>query len=473
MTQEVRENVTGPLNNPSDFLRALQGLVNDFNKLVRAFNTLSDTPMTFAQIVAKPTTLSGYGIIDAAPLHHTHVAADILDLPTGFSGVVAWSAITGKPYTVDGFGIIDASKVGHKHHWSDILDPPPVGVGPAGPPGPPSTVPGPPGPATSGMPGLDGLVGPEAMMIPGPAGKPGRDGKTTPPVLWFETSAPLEPLIVPGGRGSAGPAGPPGAPGSGSSSHEGVLAFGQQPPPEPLFVPMVGKPLPPASAVGDLLVGRADGSWARLPIGPDRTLLTSTGPINGPDWEFVNSLAFFGAWISGNSYSYNDAVSYNDSLWQKSLNNIFPNTTPPDLAPNDWTLVVSGVHQHQSVIGSPSFPAPAPIEPMIVPGPKGKDGAAGGGGFAMLTAEVNLRAAPACARSGKFQIAGAGMTPNKPVYIQQAAAPYTGKGTRADEAEMDNIEVKAFVLDATHIQAYWSSRTRVRGNFKFNYAVGA
>jgi len=76
--------------------------------------------------------------------------------------------------------------------------------------------------------------------------------------------------------------------------------------------------------------------------------------------------------------------------------------------------------------------------------------------------------------SGKFTITGlSGLTTNKPVTITQAVGPYTGKGTRADEAEMDGLTVSASVTSATEITAYWNSARRVKGNFKFNYFVGA
>jgi hypothetical protein len=95
----------------------------------------------------------------------------------------------------------------------------------------------------------------------------------------------------------------------------------------------------------------------------------------------------------------------------------------------------------------------------------------GGAAFAMTTVEINL-GYPA-RRSGKFAITGAGMTIGKPVLIQQAAGPYTGKGSLADEAEMDAIEVSASVTSATTITGYWKSRTRVGGKIKFNYVIGA
>lgn len=91
----------------------------------------------------------------------------------------------------------------------------------------------------------------------------------------------------------------------------------------------------------------------------------------------------------------------------------------------------------------------------------------------LTTVEVSLGSAPSATRSGKFTIAGAGLTIGKPVSIQQASGPYTGKGTRNDEAEMDQVLVVGKVISAIAIECFWKSQHRVRGNFKFNYLIGA
>jgi hypothetical protein len=86
--------------------------------------------------------------------------------------------------------------------------------------------------------------------------------------------------------------------------------------------------------------------------------------------------------------------------------------------------------------------------------------------------ECNLATIPATRRSGHIQITGlSGLTAGKPVLVQQAQGPYTGKGTRADEADMDAILVNGQVLNATTIDLFWSSRTQVHGKFKFNYVI--
>jgi hypothetical protein len=92
--------------------------------------------------------------------------------------------------------------------------------------------------------------------------------------------------------------------------------------------------------------------------------------------------------------------------------------------------------------------------------------------LALTTTEVSLGST--ARRSGKVQITGlAGLTAGKPVLIQQAVGPYTGKGTRADEAEMDALTLSAAVLNATTIDIYWTSRFQVRGNYKVNFLVSA
>lgn len=92
-----------------------------------------------------------------------------------------------------------------------------------------------------------------------------------------------------------------------------------------------------------------------------------------------------------------------------------------------------------------------------------------GGAPTLTTVEVNLGSV--CRRSGRFTIAGSGMTIGKPVMIQQASGPYTGKGTRSDEAEMDQVTVTGKVISATVIECFWQARHRVRGNLKFDFFV--
>lgn len=90
---------------------------------------------------------------------------------------------------------------------------------------------------------------------------------------------------------------------------------------------------------------------------------------------------------------------------------------------------------------------------------------------ALTTVEKQLGSVPKMA--GKFTIAGTGLTIGKPVSVMKAVGPYTGKGTRADEAEMDAITATGVVTSSTEITVYWNAATRVKGNVKFNYFVGA
>ena len=108
----------------------------------------------------------------------------------------------------------------------------------------------------------------------------------------------------------------------------------------------------------------------------------------------------------------------------------------------------------------------APREEIVIPTASG-----GGVGVTLTTVEVNVGSVPKS--GGTFTIAGAALTVGKPVLINQAVGPYTGKGTLPDEAEMDQVNVAASVTDAATITAYWSSARRVKGNFKFNYQVSA
>jgi hypothetical protein len=94
----------------------------------------------------------------------------------------------------------------------------------------------------------------------------------------------------------------------------------------------------------------------------------------------------------------------------------------------------------------------------------------GPGGLTLTTAEINLGSV--ARRDGKFSITSSGLTAGRPLIIVKANGPYTGKGTRADEAEMDGITVSGKTTSTTNIDCYWNSHTKVRGNHKFDYAIG-
>ena len=101
------------------------------------------------------------------------------------------------------------------------------------------------------------------------------------------------------------------------------------------------------------------------------------------------------------------------------------------------------------------------------------DTLAGGGGtpsFPLVEVDLGTPAK----RSGTFTIAGlSGLTVGKPVNIWVSTGPFTGKGfTTADEGQMYALALSAVVIDAATIRVWWSSRHLVRGNVKFNYAIG-
>lgn len=77
--------------------------------------------------------------------------------------------------------------------------------------------------------------------------------------------------------------------------------------------------------------------------------------------------------------------------------------------------------------------------------------------------------------SGSFNVSGGPFTAAKQVVILQAAGPYSNKGTREDEAEMDVLSVVAYVLNATTLKAFWNCAPKggpVKGAFKFGYVLG-
>lgn len=77
----------------------------------------------------------------------------------------------------------------------------------------------------------------------------------------------------------------------------------------------------------------------------------------------------------------------------------------------------------------------------VIPGTKGDTGAPGGGGGSATTVEVNLGATAQW--TGKFTITDATITATSKVLCWQAPGPYTSKGTRADEAELQPVQVIA------------------------------
>jgi len=97
-----------------------------------------------------------------------------------------------------------------------------------------------------------------------------------------------------------------------------------------------------------------------------------------------------------------------------------------------------------------------PEEGMLGPtGPRGATGAAGGGGGSATTVEVDLGAT--LKWSGTFTITDAAITSTSKVLCWQAPGPYTGKGTRADEAQMQPVQVIATFPATGSALVYWQT----------------
>jgi hypothetical protein len=95
-------------------------------------------------------------------------------------------------------------------------------------------------------------------------------------------------------------------------------------------------------------------------------------------------------------------------------------------------------------MGFPGLDADDPEMPYVIPGQKGDtgpQGPAGGGGGSATTIEQNLGSTATW--RGKFTITDATITPTSKVLAWQAPGPYTGKGARADEAELQPVSVIA------------------------------
>lgn len=73
------------------------------------------------------------------------------------------------------------------------------------------------------------------------------------------------------------------------------------------------------------------------------------------------------------------------------------------------------------------------------------------------------------ARSGRFTIADASFLAGDQLYVQQGAEAISTKGTRPDENEMDNLDLRGLVTAAGTGTVYWSSQTYVKGRFPINY----
>jgi hypothetical protein len=79
----------------------------------------------------------------------------------------------------------------------------------------------------------------------------------------------------------------------------------------------------------------------------------------------------------------------------------------------------------------------------------------GGGGGSATTVEVNLGSAMVF--QGKFTITDAAITATSKVLCWQAPGPYTGKGTLADEAVMQPVQVIAVVPGSGSAVVHWQT----------------
>lgn len=90
------------------------------------------------------------------------------------------------------------------------------------------------------------------------------------------------------------------------------------------------------------------------------------------------------------------------------------------------------------------------------PGSKGETGApGGGGGGSATTIEKDLGSTPKW--SGRFTITDAAINTSSKILCWQAPGPYTGKGTRADEAEMQPVKIIAVSPASGTAIAYWET----------------
>jgi hypothetical protein len=79
----------------------------------------------------------------------------------------------------------------------------------------------------------------------------------------------------------------------------------------------------------------------------------------------------------------------------------------------------------------------------------------GGGGAFATTVEVDLGSTATW--RGRFTITDAAIGVTTKVHVWQAPGPYTGKGTRADEAEMQPVKITAVEPAAGSATVYWET----------------
>lgn len=205
-----------------------------------------------------------------------------------------------------------------------------------------------------------------------------------------------------------------------------------------------------------------------------KTIALGSNSISGTKAQFDT------ACTNGNFLYVGDVTQYTDELAQDAVGAMIADTNDIDLAYSDATPSLTATLL-STAITAKTGATPDGADYILISDTSDSgnlkkalisDLPSGGSSAAFIEVEKDLGSAARTA--GQFTITGlSGLTTGKPVNIFQAVAPYTGKGTLADEAEMDNISVKASVTAADTITAYWNADGYVKGNFKFNYLVGA
>jgi hypothetical protein len=127
----------------------------------------------------------------------------------------------------------------------------------------------------------------------------------------------------------------------------------------------------------------------------------------------------------------------------------------PGIPGSPGSAGAAGANGMQGLMGPPGLDAEEPEEPLMIQGPIGPQGPAGGGGGSATTVEVNL-AATATWR-GSFTITDAAILGTSKLLVWQAPGPYTGKGTRADEAELQPVSIIAANPSVGSALVYWQT----------------
>jgi len=254
---------------------------------------------------------------------------------------------------------------------------------------------GPAGPPGFGFPGEDAedLIVPGPPGAPGTAGSAGATGSQGPPGPPGADPDDPENLIIPGAPGAAGTAGATGA--VGATGRPGADGEDGE-----WFPPIPGTPG---------AAGAAGAPGAQGPTGPVFLAEDGEEGMAGPPGS---------AGAAGAAGS--------------------PGATGPA---GPAIFIVE--------------PPEDPELPFLVKGEKGATGAPGGGGGSATTAELDLGST--AKPRGRVTITDAAITGTSKVLAWQAPGPYTGKGTRADEAELQPVRVVAINPAAGSATLYWES----------------